>query len=915
LLPTDGFNQLSILFTDVEGSTRSWETAYEQMAASLALHDIIVRDVTAKYGGLVFSVAGDSFGIVFSQPLECLEAGLLIHNRLQTADWPGDFRIRVRQSMHCGVVIQRDGGAYGPEIVRAAILCELGHAGQILLSEQMHERLSAFPEHADNEPLGIYRLRKISEPQQVYQYGREQFAGLRTTHQRINTLPSTSKPLLGREDDVRNLLQLLQDQALVTLTGPGGIGKTSLAIATAQKHFEHIRDGVHFVKLSDVSQASDIPAALASAVELSLLPEQPALEQLLHYLKPRETLLLIDNCEHLLDDCAELIDQLLRHCDELTVLATSRESLELDQESLYRLPVLTTGTHATATELFLQCSKMRTSVMLDSRSNRQIIHEICRSVDGLPLAIELAAAQTRSMSLVQIRDLLAEHASALRGKQRRSARKTDDQSGARDPIRRTQNNLATVISWSVELLDDDEAQLFRQLAVFPASFTLESASEILAPGSIDTTADLLDSLVAKSLLETEAGGSGELRFRMLNTIRDVASQRLESDAELQQLKQRHCDHFLALAEQPKHPFIPNPTLGQRHNAEHVNLCQAAEWAITKEQPQIAARIANGCVINIDAIGDFERAIRWCRGIYGNTDETAFNALVTEAFLRGSEGNLQRESALAEQAIAVFEAQPDDKQTIFEMLPVAMCLSALYKMTTDPDAAEKRLQQAMAASAQTQNAALNMVFTSLHMSWLETLFERSDAVLERTKHFYGAMNTLTRVLARLHQNDIAAAQAEIVAGESASTDAWQHFHDLAVAQVCLAENNDLDALDILLQSVSADSGLRRWQDADYLIHFAQIRFARGDIERAEHILDISPSRHALVQGIALRVKQQINQWPANYNSDTSLQWLQQMYSQSQPEYRLAQQSALLGEEIAHWRNVLAQEGITHTATAR
>ena len=884
LLEPDSNGHLSILFTDVEGSTVGWESALDQMSASLAVHDQIVRNVIDHHGGYVCSFAGDGFGAVFSTTELALEAALQIQTQLESTRWPQDFGIKVRMSLHCGPVIQRDDLAYGPEIVKAAIFCEIGGAGQLLLTEEFAGTLGA----DECRHLGTHRLRKISLPQSVYQYGQAGFPPLRNAVQRSCTVPAARNSTIGRHDEIAELLSLLEGNRLVTLTGPGGVGKTRLACDIGLRTYEHTFDAVYMVDLDAIRHERDIPGAFAHGLEITVVPDTDPVDQILDFLSGRRSLLVVDNCEHLVEPVGSIVDRILDGAEDVQIVATSREPLEVPGEVVWRVPPLTPGIDSAATDLFIRAAGNQGSEDLNDSTVRSEVYRVCQLLDGLPLAIELAAARTRSMSVAEIAESLDELPSAL-------------QLGGRGSAQRP-GTLRDVVAWSHDLLSGEEQEAFRRLAVFIGGFTVEDLPAVLSC-SVAEAADLTDSLVSRSLLENIATEQGAVRFRMFNAIRAFALERLKLAGEHEETAQLHCQQFLMLAERPHHPFMPSPKVARRHEAEYLNLRAAAEWATSQGDVAAASRIATGCVIEIDRRGEFDNGIRWSQAAQNESGRIGFNAIVTEAFLRGQEGSLSQESQLAQTAVDSAGECP------YDLLPIAISLAALNAMVTDPPQALERLTTAFDAADRSEQPLLNRAFIDIHMATFDLLYQQPEDLLERMTFYSGGMVTYARVCAHLMQGNTTAAAAVIEASSSDPADAWVHFVDLAAAHYLVAAGRLAEAADQLARSARSASGRRRWEDGDYLVHFARLHLARGNTERARLLIDNCRSRHGLVVYTALSTKRTLSGWSNAYDDADSLEWLSNMYSPPSTARIMARQPSLLDQEIEDAAGFVAAEAET------
>ena len=571
----------TFLFTDIEGSTRLWELSPERMQAALARHDALARDVVASHRGTVVKTTGDGVHAAFADPLDAVRAALSFEQTLLDPAATAGVALRARCGIHVGVVENRDSDFFGGPVNRAARIMSAAHGGQILVSHTMADFVrNRLPDDVTLRDLGEVRLRDLAEPERLFQVVhaslQQTFPALRSLEATPNNLPQQFTSFVGREGEAAELRALIARARLVTIVGTGGLGKTRLSLQVAADVVDDFPDGVWLVELAAINDPRLPPQAVASALGVSEKAGAPLVEAIVAHVRNRRLLLVLDNCEHLLDACATLARQLLEASAGLRILATSREPLHVRGEALFTLPALSLprGSDAHVLQALSQSDAARLFVERASAvhpgfnvtaQNAAAIATICRRVDGIPLALELAAARARALSVDTIADRLVDRFRLLTG---------GDPTGL--PRQRT---LRALIDWSYELLTPAESTLFRRLAVFAGGFSLEAA-EALGSGDGVDEADVLDvltHLVEKSLVEHDASGE---RYRMLETVRQYALEALAQAGELDAQRTRHLEFCLAFAQRAR-PEIVGPRQAEwlaRLDAERENLLAACAWS-------------------------------------------------------------------------------------------------------------------------------------------------------------------------------------------------------------------------------------------------------------------------------------------------------------------------------------------------
>ena len=576
-LPT---GTVTLLLADVEGSTRLWQARPDEMSAAVARLDRAVSDLVAAHDGVrpVEQGEGDSFVVAFARASDAAEFAL----RLQRTPLSP---ISLRIGLHTGEVQLRDEANYvGPTINRAARLRDLAHGGQTVLSATTADLLAdGLPAHAWVLELGTHPLRDLPRPERVAQLChadlRNDFPPLRASKMTgTRHLPSQLTSFVGRGAELETVRRLAADNRLVTLTGAGGVGKTRLAVQLAGRLDGEVADGVWYVDLAPLTDPDVVPAAVTHALGLPDQPGRSAMETLTRFIAGRHLLLVLDNCEHLIDASALLVEALLAACPHVTVLATSREPIRVTGEVAWAVPSLSLGDEAIT--LFTDRARQVRPDFTVTENNSATVREICQRLDGIPLAIELAAARVRALSLAQILDSLHDRFRLLTG-------------GARTAVRR-QQTLRASVDWSHALLTEPERVLFRRAAVFLGGFDLDAAQEVCGGSEVERyqTLDQLTLLIEKSLVTAEDGSLGT-RYRMLETVRQYALEKLGESGEADAVRARHRDHYAAMAARLDTPGRS----GHQRRIEQTeleidNLRAAFAWCRENEEITTALRLAS-----------------------------------------------------------------------------------------------------------------------------------------------------------------------------------------------------------------------------------------------------------------------------------------------------------------------------------
>jgi predicted ATPase len=585
---------VTFLFTDIEQSTRRWEEDADAMRTALAAHDTTLRQAVEDHGGWLFKHTGDGVLAAFALARPAIEAAIAAQRKLQ---------LPVRMGICTGEVESRGDDYFGPAMNRSARTMAAAHGGQIVVAAST----AAIVDDVALIDLGEYRLRDLSQPQRLFQVKaaglKESFPRLRTLDVLPGNLPVQTTSFLGRDRELSEVAAMLRDARLLTLTGVGGVGKTRLAIEVAAEAQAHYPDGAWFVELAAIADPAAIGHVVAAVLGVAQQPGKSIEQSVVGALAGQQLLLILDNCEHLIDAAASLAGLIITQCKQVDVLATSREALMVDGERIRPVPSLgfRDGAQSPAVALFADRAR---SVAPDFalESDGEAVSEICRRLDGIPLAIELAAARVRAMSPAQIRDRLDERFRLLTG-------------GSRRALERHQT-LRHAVQWSYDLLSPAERTVLNRASVFYGGFALEAAERVCAGGEIESAdvLDINDQLVRKSLVTVERSDAG-IRYGLLETIRQFAEEQLIAAGEAETARIRHAETF-ADDSDVKFKVWLSPRQATTYDwldREIGNLRAAFRWTKDHYTLDTAARIAS----NVGDMARFrmrEEAANWAEEI-------------------------------------------------------------------------------------------------------------------------------------------------------------------------------------------------------------------------------------------------------------------------------------------------------------
>ncbi len=680
------FGAVTLLFSDMEGSTRLLQALGERYAETLTAHHAILRACFEKHHGRIVDTPGDSFFVAFPRALDAVNAAIEAQRALAAHAWGEAITVRVRMGLHTGEPRAQGERYIGVDVHRAARIGAAGYGGQILLSETTYALIqNNLPHGVHLRELGEHRLKDFDAPARLYQVVcadlPSDFPPLKTRDARPNNLPVPLSSFVGRERELQELTRRMDATRLLTLIGVGGAGKTRVALQLAHKRLTEFPDGAWFIELARLRDAALLPQTIAAA--LGVRDESGDLAQTLkNYLERRTLLLVFDNCEHLIDGAAQWAEILLQAAPKLKILTTSREGLNVAGEQIFHVPSLplpeatdavlsATLLQSDAARLFIERATAANDHFRVTEHNAPFIAQICRRLDGIPLALELAAARVKALSVEQIAARLDDVFRLLTG-------------GSRAALPR-QQTLAAAIDWSYNLLSQPERVLLQRLSVFAGGWTLEAAEQICADEAKaraesslrhGEVLDLLTQLVNKSLVVADYSADGVTRYRFLETIRQFARYRMYEAEAVEATSDRHLEFFIAFAERAASELHrPDQIIWlERLDAEHDNLRAALTWALA-ENPTRAAqalRLTGALWMYWDVRGYFQEGLQWCERALAASDaensaraQTLFGAGGFVSRL----GDLERTIALGQEALALAQKIGDTRNTAEALLGV------------------------------------------------------------------------------------------------------------------------------------------------------------------------------------------------------------------------------------------------------
>ncbi len=665
---------LTFFLTDVEGSTQLWDQHHDAMSIALMRHDALLRAGIEQHRGTIIKDKGegDSFFSVFRGAADAVGAACAIQRALFAEPWPTPTPLRVRMALHTGEAELRDQDYFGPVINRCARLRAIAHGGQVLLSQVTADRVrDHLPDGIDLKDLGWHRLKDLQQPEHIFQLVIPDlpitFPALKSLEAIPNNLPTQLTSFIGREKEMKAVKDQLKTTRLLTLIGTGGSGKTRLALQVTVDLLEEYPDGIWLVELGTLTDPTLVPQAVASVLGIREEPDRsglaggktsrPLLTRLIDSLQRKKLLIILDNCEHVVDACALLAEALLRACPNLQIMTTTRGALGVTGETAWRVPSMSLPDprrlppvanlkQYEGIELFVERARAALPTFKLTEENAPAVVQICQRLDGIPLALELAAARVKVLTPEQIAARLDDRFRLLTG-------------GSRTALPR-QQTLRAMMDWSFNLLSEPERIVLRRLSTFAGGWTIEAAEAICAGEGVNRyeVLDLLTHLVDESLVIVDERG-GEARYRLLETVRQYAREKLLEARDAEVVRRRHRDWFLALADRAESELLGPQQAAwlNRLEQEHDNLRAALDWSLGSGAIEAALRLAGALWPFWEVRGYLGEGREWLEMVLAKSGElpVALRAKVLQGagILAWYQDDYERAVALCQQTLALY----------------------------------------------------------------------------------------------------------------------------------------------------------------------------------------------------------------------------------------------------------------------
>jgi predicted ATPase/class 3 adenylate cyclase len=788
-LPT---GTVTFLFTDIEGSTRLWEAHPDTMRDALAAHDAIFRETVPRNNGVIFKTVGDAVCAAFERPDDALRAAVESQRQLTGHVWPDDIGVvRVRMGIHTGMAQERDDDYFGPAVNRVARFMSIAHGGQILVSGATHELLRHASIDVMLRELGEHRLKDLSEPEAAFQVVAAgllaDFPSLTSLDAQPNNLPASISNFVGRVRELNELRTALTHERLVTIVGAGGIGKTRLALQLAADVVRSFRDGAWIVELAPIDDAGLIAQTIAHALRLREQPESTIDEQLVDHLHAKKLLLVLDNSEHLLAETARLTKTLLSRCPGLVVVATSREPLFLTGEHVFRLAALALDGDgpSEAVELFVaRAQGMDASITPGAVA---AIDRICRRLEGIPLAIELAAARSTALSLDDIEARLSNRLALLVSR--------DSTRGERH------RTLRATIDWSYQLLTPEERRFARAVSAFEGGFTIAAAESV---AGVADAADLLESLHNKSLIASVRGASH--RYVITDMIGDYLHEALTATGENDAVAERHFAYWHAAVEAGSKDSAPEARAGwiKSIDAEAANVRVALQW-----------------------------------GLVYRLDDTVKFAIALATYWQFGGHFIEAETWLA-RLLAKPEIADVDRAPLLRRASTFATMRSQHEHARELIVAARNAYERLADRSGVAETTYNIAVIEHRLGNAGVAEERyveALAAFEATNHLMGRIRTsMNLVLLALDRHDLTLAETQLVRAEAAATetDDGDIRSDLAGLRATLLRNlgSFAEAIALYQTIISQKRELgNRYAVADLLLCVAEASIYNDDVHGA------------------------------------------------------------------------------------